>query len=196
MQRWLARAIYTPTLGYNYLIGRVFRRRRWWDFVDPQLILGARPFARDAKTLKDLGVTGVVNMCEEIRGPIREYKALGIEQLWLPTVDFNHPVREFVERGAEFIERHVSEGGIVYVHCKAGRARSATIVLWWFVRYRDMTPEAAQLHMIKARPHINPRIHLRPVIEELYSDLKSDAARAALLAEETQESHEPHKDAD
>jgi atypical dual specificity phosphatase len=127
--------------------------------------------------LKKEKVTGVINMCEEYAGPIARYDQLGIEQLWLPTVDFNHPSEDSIIAGAEFIERHAKAGGTVYVHCKAGRARSATVVLWWFVRFCGMTPEAAQQHLLKARPHVNPRIHLRPVIQELYRKLQQDSLR-------------------
>ncbi|MFO1064410.1 MAG: dual specificity protein phosphatase family protein [Pirellulales bacterium] len=168
MERWKAQLLYWPTLSYNYLLGRVLRVRRWWDHVDRQVILGARPFRRDAKRLKSIGVTGVVNMCEEYVGPLREYERLGIEQLHLPTIDFTHPLEEHVEAGAAFIERHVHTGGVVYVHCKAGRARSATIVLWWLVKFRGLSPEDAQAHLMRYRRHINPRVYLRPVIQELY----------------------------
>ncbi|QDV24300.1 dual specificity protein phosphatase family protein [Aureliella helgolandensis] len=173
MQRWVAHAIFFPTLAYNYLLGRVLRTRQWWNHVDPQVILGARPFPSDAKKLQALGVTGVVNMCEEYAGPREQYAQCGIEQLWLPTVDFNHPSREFVEQGAAFIEQHVKQQGTVYVHCKAGRARSATIVLWWLVKYRGLSLEAAQQQMLDARPHVNPHIAQRPVIQELYRDLQA-----------------------
>lgn len=178
MQRWLSRAIYRPTLAYNVLLGRVFKVRDWWNYVDDKLILGAMPFARDAQRLSDIGVVGVVNMCEEYPGPKTEYHKVGIEQLWLPTVDFNHPQKDCVQRGAEFIERHVQDDGCVYVHCKAGRARSATIVLWWFVRFRSMTPQEAQQVMLQSRPHVNPRVFQRPVIQELYKELQAGASLA------------------
>ena len=178
MKRFLARAVFSPTLAYNVLLGRALRLRRWWDYVDEQLILGALPFRRDAGRLKSLGVTGVVNMCEEYSGPTVEYGKLQIEQLHLPTTDYHHPQSEYVELGAEFIERHIAAGGKVYVHCKAGRARSATIVLWWLVRYRGLTPEEAQQRLLKARPHVNPRVYQRPVIQKLYSLLQETKAQS------------------
>lgn len=179
MKRWLARAIYLPTLGYNYLLGRVLGTRHWWDEVDQTLIIGARPFARDAASLQALGVTGVVNMCEECAGPKEAYERLGIEQLWLPTVDFNHPSEEFTERGADFIERHRQAGGRVYVHCKAGRARSATICLWWLVKYCGQTPQQAQATLLAARPHVNPAIYQRPVIQNLAAQRNAPSGPAA-----------------
>ncbi len=172
MQRWLARSIYIPTFAYNYLLGRVLHVRNWWDEVDGTIVLGARPLRRDVSTLRDLGVTGVVNMCEEFAGLPDSYEAAGMEQLWLPTVDFNHPSDEHVDSGADFIQKHVENGGKVYVHCKAGRARSATVALWWFVKYRGLTPEAAQQVLLGARPHINPLVFERPVIQRLHAALK------------------------
>jgi atypical dual specificity phosphatase len=172
MQRWLAKSIYYPTLSYNYLLGRMLRVRRWWDPVDDHVILGARPMRGDPGRLKLLGVTGVVNTCEELRGPLDEYRVLEIEQLWLPTTDFHHPSELNVQTGAEFIERHRQAGGKVYVHCKAGRARSATIVLWWLVRYQQLSPEQAQQRILQARPHSNREIFRRPVIQQLYTQLR------------------------
>ena len=171
MQRWLANAIYAPTLGYNILLGRVLKVRRWWDVVDEHLLLGARPLLGDPRRFHSLGVTGVVNMCEEMEGPRSAYDKLGIEQLWLPTTDFNHPSEEHIAEGAEFIEEHRLRGGRVYVHCKAGRARSATVVLWWLVKYGNMSPQQAQEKLLEVRPHTNPRVYQRPAIVKLHKGL-------------------------
>jgi hypothetical protein len=35
-----------------------------------------------------------------------------------------------------------------------------------------MTPEAAQQHLLERRPHINPRIYERKVVQEFVADLK------------------------
>lgn len=171
LARLFARTAYYPTLAFNALLGRLLKVRNWWDAVDQHCILGAVPLGNDPQRLHDLGVTGVVNMCEEYAGPTELYNKLGIEQLWLPTTDFQHPSAEMVQRGAEFIERHKKQGGRVYVHCKAGRARSATIVLWWLVRFGGMTPEQAQEQLLQVRPHVHPTVYRRPVIQELFKHL-------------------------
>lgn len=50
--------------------------------------LGAAPvgFLGHADDLYAKGVRGVINMCGEYIGPVDDYKRLGMEQLWLPTV--------------------------------------------------------------------------------------------------------------
>lgn len=165
--RVYAKLVYYPTLAYNIFMGRILKVRRWWDRVDPNCVLGAVPLGSDPVRLKELGITGVVNMCEEYAGPVAQYESLGIEQLWLPTTDFQHPTAEMVQQGADFIERHKRQGGQVYVHCKAGRARSATIVLWWLVKYGGMTPQSAQEQLLAVRKHVNPHVFQRPVILSL-----------------------------
>lgn len=168
---WMARLLYWPTFTWNYLLGRVFHLRHWWDKVDDGLWLGAVPLRGDAQKFKKLGITGVINLCDEYAGPIREYQREQIEQLHLPTVDFHPPTKDMIERGVDFIRQHLEKGGAVYVHCKAGRARSATVVLCYLVAIRNMTPKAAQQHLLERRPHINPRIYERRVVQEFVADL-------------------------
>ncbi len=38
-----------------------------------------------------LQVRGVINLCEEYKGPLRKYKDIGIEELYLPTTDHFEP---------------------------------------------------------------------------------------------------------
>jgi len=110
-------------------------------------------------------------MCQEFRGPVDLYERCRIEQLWLPTVDFQAPSLEFVVDGVEFIQRNLEKGDSVYVHCKAGRARSATVVLCWMVKYRGMTVEQAQAKLLECRPHTNPELFKRPVVADFIEQL-------------------------
>lgn len=166
MPPFFARLIFVPTFGWNILLGRVLRRRRWWDQVESKVLLGARPFRSDVPKLRTLGVRAIVNMCQEFRGLTELYAEHAIEQLWLPTVDFQPPSLKHVVEGVEFIEKFVSQGDSVYVHCKAGRARSATVVLCWLIKYRGMSSEMAQRKLLEHRPHTNPVLYNRTVVSE------------------------------
>ena len=166
MKRLIARSLFVPTLLWNMLLGRLLGVRRWWDEVDEHVILGAFPFARDARRLQALGVRAVVNTCEEYAGPQAVYREAGIEQLRIPTIDFTPPSLEDIEKAVQFMDEQIAQGKKVYVHCKAGRGRSATVVLCWLVANRQMTPEAAHAHMISARPHVNRGIVQREVVQQ------------------------------
>jgi atypical dual specificity phosphatase len=168
---WLARLLFWPTFLWNWGLGRVLKIRHWWDQVDDGLWLGAMPMPSDAKRLRQLGITGVINMCQEYPGPIAQYSELGIEQLHLPTVDFHPPTLKMIQQGVAFIKQQIDAGGAVYVHCKAGRARSATVALCYLIAHRQMSPEQAQQYLLNHRPHVNPRLTERSVVKEFVADL-------------------------
>ncbi len=168
MRRLIMRILFLPTLTWNVLLGRVLGLRNWWDRVDDHVLIGALPFASDVPAMQKDGVGAVVNTCEEYAGPTEAYRLAGIEQLRLPTVDFTAPSLEDVERGVEFIEHQIQQGKDVYVHCKAGRARSATVVLCWLIKAKSMTPDQAQQRILERRPHANPRLAKRIVVQEFW----------------------------
>lgn len=58
------------------------------------------------------------------------WKKLDVQFLQLPTTDiFEAPCQEKLSQGVDFIKDVVAESNeSVYVHCKAGRTRSSTLV--------------------------------------------------------------------
>ena len=138
MMRWLfARAAFYPSILYNQILFRIVPGRSYWDVVDDTVVMGAMPLPQHAPQLFALGVRGVVNLCEEYEGPLAAYRARGLTQLHLPTIDFTAPSYEHVTRGVAFIREHAARGEKVYVHCKAGRGRSATLVLCWLMEHEE-----------------------------------------------------------
>ena len=169
LKRLLARLLFVPTLLWNMLLGRVLKIRNWWDAVDEHVILGALPFPSDARRLHALGVGAVVNTTEEYAGPRTVYQQLEMEQLRVPTIDFVPPSLEHVETAVQFMDQQIALGNKVYVHCKAGRGRSATVVLCWLIANRDMTPEQGQAHLISQRPHVNRGLAERQVVQDFHA---------------------------
>jgi atypical dual specificity phosphatase len=167
-RRIAARVLFIPTLAWNTLLGRVLHVRDWWDEIDESVVMGALPWPRDVPALHALGVGAVVNTCEEYAGPQAAYRRYGILQLRIPTVDFTPPSLPDVQRAVAFMQEQVAQGRRVYVHCKAGRARSGTVVLCWLIAARGMTPEAAQQLILQRRPHANPRLAQRAVVRAFW----------------------------
>ena len=81
------------------------------------------------------GVVGVINMCGEYRGPLEDYKRLGIEELWLPTVVRDTRIQQW---GTRFKRRSIS------------RENGGQIGLW-----RPVTP------ILKPMFLGNPYLHYR-----------------------------------
>ncbi|MCL7047650.1 hypothetical protein MKW94_012585, partial [Papaver nudicaule] len=115
-------------------------------FCHQFVLLGAVPFTTDVPRLKELGVQGVVTLNEpyETLVPSSLYHDHDIDHLVIPTRDYLFaPSHEDLCQAVDFIHNNVSSGKKTYVHCKAGRGRSTTVVLCYLVQTKQMTPVAA-----------------------------------------------------
>lgn len=67
---------------------------------------------------------------------IDEWKKLGIEFLQLATKDFvEAPSMANLQLGVELIEKYINQpNSTVYIHCKAGRTRSATLAACYLIK--------------------------------------------------------------
>ncbi|KAI3962251.1 hypothetical protein MKX01_030801 [Papaver californicum] len=142
-----ARILFYPTLMYNVVRNKIQPDEfHWWDQIDQFVLLGAVPFTTDVPRLKELGVQGVVTLNEpyETLVPSSLYHDHGIDHLVIPTRDYLFaPSYEDLCQAVDFIHNNVSSGKKTYVHCKAGRGRSTTVVLCYLVQNKQMTPVAA-----------------------------------------------------
>lgn len=156
-----ARTTFLPTLAYNIAMERI-SSRRWYDRIDQTVILGAIPFRSEytRKMVEREMIEGVVSMNEDYELMITSHQApgwnkLGVQFLQLPTTDiFQAPSQDKLELGVEFINKIAPSGNSVYIHCKAGRTRSATLVACYLVSRHGWTPEQAVDHMKQIRPHV------------------------------------------
>ncbi|XP_022749874.1 putative dual specificity protein phosphatase DSP8 isoform X2 [Durio zibethinus] len=156
-----ARILFYPTLLYNVFRNKIQSEFRWWDEVDQFLLLGAVPFPKDVRRLKQLGVCGVITLNEPFETLVSTslYRANGIDHLVIPTRDYLFaPSISDIGRAVDFIHKNASCGRTTYVHCKAGRGRSTTIVLCYLVEHKQMTPASA-LEYVRSR---RPRVLLAP----------------------------------
>lgn len=166
MREWFfAYAAFYPTLWYNLALCKFNPQRRWWDWIDETVLLGALPLKSHVPKLKSEGIGAVINTCQEYRGPLDAYRAAGIDELYLPTIDFTPPRLEDIQRGVDFIQRHAEAGRKVYIHCKAGRGRSATIAMCYLIT-RGHTPDSAQALLTQKRPQVNQKLAKRMVVLE------------------------------
>jgi len=131
--------------------------------VDETLILGAQPSWWDVEALSKKNVRAVINMCDEYNGPVQTYREFGIVQLKLPTIDHTEPELRDIEEAIRFIEEQRSQGGKVYVHCRAGRGRSGAIAFCWVAKQNlSFTALQVQERLLLARPMVRKQLFLQP----------------------------------
>ena len=82
------------------------------------------------------GVVSLNESYELIIAAKREtWEAHNVRFLHLPTVDLTKaPSLENLVEGVSFIKDVAASGGTSYVHCKAGRSRSATLVSCYIMK--------------------------------------------------------------
>ena len=106
------------------------------------------------RKLKELGVTAIINM--RMHSVYSEAQYEGFRYLHLPTPDNTPPPLEVLQRGANFAEKEIKNGGKVYVHCRQGLGRGPTMALAYLLK-TGLTLKDALTIVKKARPFINPR---------------------------------------
>lgn len=155
-----ARVTFYPSLFYNMVMEK-FSTRRWYDRIDEVVILGALPFRSITPELVDQEkVRGVVSMNEDYELSFwvnnkKEWEDLGVQFLQLSTTDiFESPSQEKLRRGVNFVQSFENTGHSVYVHCKAGRTRSATLVGCYLMAKHKWSPEEAITFIRSKREHI------------------------------------------
>ena len=121
--------------------------------VTPQLHVGGQYRWRGWPILASRGITAVVNMRFEFDDAGR-----GIappHYLHLPTIDDEAPTLEQLGAGVAFITAEVMRGGSIYVHCKSGVGRAATMAAAYLIS-TGLTPDQAWARIRKVRPFIRP----------------------------------------
>jgi len=177
IKRVLLRAFVRVGYWPSLLAGRLmYKLGVWqqWDAIDEHVILGAIPVWGDLKRLRALGVIAVINLCEEFPGEPQKLTALGMTQLHLPTLDYHCPSLENIYKALDFIRsRSTAESascespaaaaaprlrGKVYIHCKAGRGRSAAVALCYLMVSRGLTAADAARRLKQLRPAVRRHI--------------------------------------
>ncbi|CAL8095539.1 unnamed protein product [Calicophoron daubneyi] len=143
------------------VVRRYLGRRPWYSRITPHLLLGALPLRSFwPKIEKTEHVTHVLSLLQpfEVKsfvvGPV-EARARGLHHLSLPVRDFvGWPTLEQIDAGVAFIESCSAPNSSVYLHCKAGRTRSAFIAVCYIIYHDGVNVEEAVERIRACRPHI------------------------------------------
>ncbi len=142
--------------------------KAWWNKINDNIFLGAIPLDHQKDRIKNLGVTHVISTLEPFelkRGLVRpiesaEWKEKNISHKHIEAVDFIgmpvHQIHEAVEYMHDEIQK--KPAAKFYVHCKAGRGRSVTVVIAYLMKYgteKFATKKEAYAFVKELRPQVN-----------------------------------------
>lgn len=145
-------------------------RYNWYNEIQPQLVLGAIPLKNLAHheelttRYRNLTVLGCVEPWENqnvslVTDPVtpENWDELNVSFKQIETPDHYAVPQDKIKEGVEFIERMMAQGKTVYVHCKAGKARSATIVAAYLLKHKICPDAESAIAYIRER---RPQIHM------------------------------------
>uniref|UniRef100_A0A915E1X0 Phosphatidylglycerophosphatase and protein-tyrosine phosphatase 1 n=1 Tax=Ditylenchus dipsaci TaxID=166011 RepID=A0A915E1X0_9BILA len=164
-----------PSLAYNLLRNYIQPATwTWYTRIDDNLILGAMPFKSMLEELKMENVGGVVCCTEEFEIKAG-YNAMQPADWAKNNIKFHHiPMQDFtgsasrpdIHKAVEFMNGVAAEGKTCYVHCKAGRTRSATVAACYLMHKHDYMQNVAVHALEMKRPQVLFRdAHWRTVNE-------------------------------
>lgn len=163
LKRAVIHATYYPTWWYTRVLCALSIWQKW-TWVTPNVLLGCRPTRRDLGKIKSLGISVVINLCEEFRGYPELLSRLGIEPLAVATPDYQVPTLEDLTRGVAFMADRIAAGRKVYVHCKAGRVRSVALVMCYLMATQQLTAKEAHAFILKKRRQIDRNLANRSAV--------------------------------
>ena len=145
--------------------------------VEGQLFLGNREDAQDQARLRTLGITHILNTATNL--PNYFIGSKHFTYLKLPLKD--HP-SEMIERyfitASDWIDRAVTQGKKVFIHCIAGGSRSVTIMLAYLMRFRGLRLREAWDVIQLRRPWIGPNEGFRLQLAEFELELFAESSVA------------------
>lgn len=163
--KFITRMIWTPTMllsSFNC------------DPIDDYVILGSIPRIEDdfIHIKERYGVNKIMSMNENwelVAVGDEDPSSLGIDRVQLSTPDFNPPSLDVIKRAVEILHSDLEiKENRYYIHCKAGKGRSAVIVICYVMTRYSMNVDTAIEFVRKHRPSISLNEQQIDAIKQYY----------------------------
>lgn len=130
--------------------------------------------ARLSEEFVELKIDVVINCCDDvIHKPNDLYVA---ENYPIDDDGINGSFEKHFVDAAVSIHKHLTNGSIVYVHCMQGVNRSAAVILYYLMKYDDISFNSAWYKLYLVRPCVNPINAFVREIKKLDVHKASDSA--------------------
>lgn len=156
-------------------------RYPWWHQITKQLYLGAIPLKNEDhdKKIKALGVKNIVSIVEDFEFDTKtifstpcttkDWHSNRLNHFILSSPDFNTVTLETLKKGVEFLKRSTLAGDVAYVHCKAGKSRSTSLVMGYLLNTAQAKSVREAFSMVKTqRPFVSLSKKQRVVLEQYF----------------------------
>jgi protein-tyrosine phosphatase len=162
--------LFLPLHLLNWICLRLATRKARYPArheIAPNLWLGQRPFATEARAMLAKGNWAVVDLTSEFQ-EVQELRRSNY--LWLPTLDHTAPTTKQIESALSFIQGEIRQRPVL-IHCALGHGRSATVVAAWMLRHNlAKTPEEANRKLQEIRAGVQLKAAQLRLLEEMFCE--------------------------
>ena len=131
--------------------------------ITEQIWVGSYADASSEQYLSERQITHVITCADEFSSSIIRsgYR--------IPVVDDVADVktRKYFLEAASVLDRWVREGNKIIVHCFAGRSRSVSVVITYFMVYKGWSFDIAHGHLKQRRYQTNIHSNFIPILKEI-----------------------------
>lgn len=125
-------------------------------WITDYLAVGHAPMSyAELDSIRDQGITGIVNLCGEFCDLHEIEENAGFEVFYIPIPDETAPSMEEMEKGLEWLDEAVYLGKKVLIHCKHGVGRTGTFITAYMLRRGFNLKKAGKL-LKKSKTRANP----------------------------------------
>ncbi|OQV25790.1 putative Phosphatidylglycerophosphatase and protein-tyrosine phosphatase 1 [Hypsibius exemplaris] len=157
----------------------------WYDRIDNCVIIGALPFRSTIdKLIAEHNIKGILSMNQKFEinslwyPTANEMQSKGVAFMQLPVEDYvGHATWTQAQQGLNFIDRFCAINGTVYVHCKAGKYRSALMTATYLMHKYNITPIEAESRLKSHRKQIWLHDAETAVLQTFYDRLNPGQSR-------------------
>ena len=156
-------------------------QREWWTRIEPYgIYLGALPLDNEGhfEQILGLGIHSILSMVEDFEleeglfnVPVKhdQWRRANLTDRHIKAVDFRPLEWDQIQDGLTFLRQEYRAGRSVYLHCKAGRGRSAAILVGFMMEKEEGLTLDEAISRIKAqRPEINLNTNQRLALIDYY----------------------------
>ena len=126
--------------------------------INENLFLACRLFPSDIDTLKDNGITAILDVTCEFDGLEWSSTQENINYLNIPVLDHSIPTHSQLNQAINWIHHHIKENRRVVVHCALGRGRSVFVMAAYLLsqnKNADVHEVLAQIKETRETANLN-----------------------------------------
>ena len=142
------------------------------SLVIDRLYLGNMNSANNHALLRRLRVTHVLSVCPRKPTPMARVTYLQVSVDDVP----EERISKHFNRCTRFINHALAAGGVLLVHCYAGVSRSATVLIAYLMKMKQMTYPEALGCVYRSRPIVNPNIGFVLQLQDYSASLQRSLA--------------------